>query len=109
MSDEIHPSPELYCVEITRKPRDLGVSIVLPATCHLMARREAFRLFPEYKHSHVLMRVFPVQYIEIDWESGRSIVVKRRRPPETPPCIALAAKRERKRLLPPLEEEGDAQ
>ncbi len=53
VSDKIHPVPSLYCVEIQRHPRDLGISIVLPATCELMARCEVLRLFPEYRNSVV--------------------------------------------------------
>ena len=55
-----------------------------------MARREALRLFPEYKHSFVHMQVSLAQYAEIDWDSGRSVVAKRERPPEVPPCVAKA-------------------
>ena len=108
MYRESNLSPDLYCVEIQRHPQDLGISVVLPATCELMARREVFRLFPEYKHSFVLMQVYLVQYVELDWDSGRSIVVKQRRRPEVPPCVSAEAKPERKKL-PRLEEEGDAQ
>jgi len=70
-----------------------------------MARREVLRLFPEYKHNLVLMDVYLAQYVEIDWESGRSIVVKQRRQPEIPACVAAEAKLERKKL-PHIEEEG---
>ena len=105
MSDKFTPVPELYCVEIQRHPRDLGVSVVLPANCELMARREVLRLFPEYKHDLVLMEVFLAQYAEIDWETGRSIVAKQRRQSAIPACIAAEAKLGRKKL-PPIEEEG---
>ena len=105
MYGESSPSPDLYCVEIQRSPQDLGISIVLPATCELMARREALRLFPEYKHDLVLMQVYLARYVEIDWDTGRSIVVKQRRRPEVPPCVAAEAKPERKKL-PPIEEGG---
>jgi hypothetical protein len=70
-----------------------------------MARREALRLFPEYRHDLVLMEVYLAQYVEIDWDSGRSIVVKQEKRPEIPACIA--AKVGMKRLkLPRIEEEG---
>jgi hypothetical protein len=105
---ESNSSPDLYSVEIQRHPKDLGVSVVLPATCELMARREALRLFPEYKHNLVLMEVHLAQYAEIDWDSGRSIVVKQRRRPVVPPCVAAEAKPERKKL-PRLEDEGGAE
>ena len=108
MYREFSPSPDLYCVEIQRHPKDLGISVVLPATCELMARREVLRLFPEFKYNLVLMQVYLARYVELDWDSGRSIVVKQRRRPEVPPCVSAEAKPERKKL-PRLEDEGDAQ
>jgi hypothetical protein len=99
------PSPELYCVEIQRDPKDLGVSIVLPANCELMARREVLRLFPEFKHGFPLMEVYLARYVEVDWDSGRSIVMKQRRKPTIPACVAAAAKLERKKL-PNIEDGG---
>jgi hypothetical protein len=70
-----------------------------------MARREALRLFPEFKHDLVLMDVFLAKYAEVDWDSGRTIVVKQEKSPEIPACIA--AKVGMKRLkLPRIEEEG---
>jgi hypothetical protein len=105
---ESSPSPELFCVELKRHPRDLGISIVLPATCDLMARREVFRLFPEYRHSLVLMQVSLTRYVEIDWESGRCLVIKRNRRREVPAAVAEISKSLMKKP-PRLEEEGDAQ
>ena len=70
-----------------------------------MARREALRLFPEFKHNLVLMQVYLAQYAEIDWDSGRSIVVKQEMRPHIPPCIAAESKLKRKKL-PYIEEEG---
>lgn len=72
-----------------------------------MARCEVLRLFPEYRHTAVAVQVYLARFAEIDWQSGRSIIIKRERPAEVPPCVA-AAKRERK-SLPRLEEEGNAQ
>lgn len=71
-----------------------------------MARCEVLRLFPEYRHSVVSVQVYVAQYAEIDWDSGRTIVVKQRRRPEVPPCVAAEAKPERKKL-PRLEQEED--
>ena len=70
-----------------------------------MARREALRLFPEYKHSLVLMNSFLARYAEIDWESGRSIVAKQEKRPEIPACIAKKVGTKRMKL-PPTEDEG---
>ena len=84
--------PDLFCIEIKRHTRDLGVSIVLQATCELMARREVLRLFPEYKHNLVLMQVSLVRYVEIDWESGRTIVIKKKKRREIPAAVAEISK-----------------
>ena len=73
-----------------------------------MARCEVLRLFPEYKHSFPMMQVYLARYAEIDWDSGRSIVVKQRRRPVVPPCVAAEAKPERKKL-PRLDDEGSVQ
>jgi hypothetical protein len=100
---------ELYCVEIQRYPRDLGISIVLPATCELMARCEVLRLFPEYRHGIVSVQVYLARYVELDWDSGRSIVVKQRRRPTIPACVAAETKPERKRPPQLEEEEGGVQ
>ncbi len=106
MSDKISPIPELFCVEIQRSSCDLGVSVVLLATCEIMARHEALRLFPEYKHDLVLTQVYLAQYVEVDWDSGRSVVVKQGKRPEIPPCIVrkFGVKRPK---LPRLEQEGE--
>lgn len=105
MYSKSSPSFDLFCVEIQRYPKDLGLSVVLLANCELMARREVLRLFPEIKHSFMLMDVYLAQYAEIDWDSGRSIVVKQRRRPTIPACVAAAAKLERKKL-PNIEDGG---
>ncbi len=76
---EISPAPDLYVVEFRRHSGDLGVSVILPATCALMAKLEAWRLFPEHKRNASAMSVFNVEYAEIDWETGRCFVMKRRR------------------------------
>jgi hypothetical protein len=98
------PSPDLFCVEIQRSPQDLGVSLVLQANCELMARREALRLFPEYRQNLALLEVYLAQYVEIDWDSGRSVVVKQEKRPELPPCIAKKYGVKRPKL-PRLEQE----
>ncbi len=73
-----------------------------------MARRETLRLFPELKYSFPLMQVSLTQYVEIDWDRGRSIVVKQRRRPEVPPCVA-ANEKPRRIKLPRLNEDGGEQ
>ena len=69
-----------------------------------MARREVFRLFPEFQHSLVLVQVYIARYAEIDWESGRCIVAKLRSRTKIPACVAEETKPERKKL-PRLEDE----
>jgi hypothetical protein len=53
-----------------------------------------------------LMQVFLARYVELYWDSGRSLVVKLERRPEIPPCIAgkFGVKRPK---LPHIEEEGE--
>jgi hypothetical protein len=84
VSAQTPPVPDLYCVNIQRYPRDLGVSIVLQATSELMARREVLRLFPEYTRSFVLMRVSLVRYVEFDWDAGRFTIAQREKRPDLP-------------------------
>jgi hypothetical protein len=98
--------PDLFCIEIKRHARDLGVSVVLQANCELMARREALRLYPEFKHNLVMMEVYLAQYAEIDWDSGRSVVVKQVERPEIPPCVVKKVGMKRLKL-PRLEQEGE--
>ena len=69
-----------------------------------MALRETLRLFPEYKQNFVLMEVYLAQYAEIDWDSGRNVVVKQVKRPEIP--ASIAAKVGLKRLKLPRIEEG---
>ena len=70
-----------------------------------MARREVLRLFPEFKHNLVLMDAYLAQYAEIDWDSGRSVVIKQTKRPDIPPCVAKKVGMRRLKL-PPIEEEG---
>lgn len=72
-----------------------------------MARREALRLFPEYTHSFVLMRVSLARYVELDWDAGRFTVAKRERPPTIPACAAKVVKGKHKKLPPNQPEESE--
>jgi hypothetical protein len=106
---EISPAPDLYLVEFTlgRQPNE-RISILLPATCGLAAMTGAWELFPEYRRNAKRTHVHAVKYVEIDWQDGRTIIVKQERRPEVPPCVAAEAKPERKKL-PRLEDEGGVQ
>ena len=75
---EIDPAPDLHVVEF-EFPRHLGVSVIRPATCPLMAKLEAWRLFPEYKRNSAATSVFHAKYVEIDWETGRCYISKRKK------------------------------
>ena len=75
---EIDPAPDLYVVEFEFS-RHLGISVILPATCPLMAKLEAWRLFPEHKRNASAVSVFHAKYAEIDWETGRCFVMKRQK------------------------------
>jgi hypothetical protein len=75
---EISPPANIFAVEFASE-RHLGVSVILPATCELMARLEAWRLFPEYKRNSSATSVYRIQFAEYDWETDRFIVVKQRK------------------------------
>ena len=68
---EISPAPNLYSVEFERHSGDLRVSIIVSATCELMAVVEALRRFPEYLRFASRTDVILIDYAEIDWETGR--------------------------------------
>jgi hypothetical protein len=82
---EISPAPDLYLVEFTfgRQPHN-RISIVLPATCGLAAITRAWSLFPEYKRVTKRTSVHPIKYVEIDWQNGRTIIVKKKPQPQIP-------------------------
>ena len=81
---EISPAPNLYSVEFERRSGDLRVSIILAATCELMAVVEALRRFPEYLRFASRTDVTLIDYAEIDWETGRCFVSKRQKRPALP-------------------------
>lgn len=107
MSKETPSVPELYCVEIQRHKGDLGLSVILPATCELKARWEFLRLFPEYRYRAVHVEVYLAQYAEIDWESGRCLVIKRNNRRRIPAAVAEISKSFLKNP-PRLKGEGEA-
>ena len=74
---DISPAPDLYVVEFAF-PRHLGISVILPATCGLAAKLRAWTMFPEHKRTASRTNVYPVEYVEIDWQTGRSIVMKQK-------------------------------
>jgi hypothetical protein len=79
---EISPAPALYLVEFTLgRQRNERISIILPATCGLAAMAAAWTLFPEYKRDALRVSVHRVRYVEVDWQTGRTLVVKQERQP----------------------------
>jgi len=51
------------------------------------------------------MDVYLARYVEIDWESGRSIAAKQEKRPEIPACIAKKVGMKRLKQ-PPIKDEG---
>jgi hypothetical protein len=84
VSIEITPTPDLYCIEFKFPRPHLGISVVLPATCELAAKLVAWRLFPEHKRNAVATFVCHARYVEIDWQTGRSIVMTQKKRPAVP-------------------------
>ena len=72
----------MYSVEFERQVGDLGVSVVLLADNPLAAIDQAFTWFPEYLREGFRGDVFEAEYAEIDWDSGRSFVVRKRLRPQ---------------------------
>jgi hypothetical protein len=83
---EISPQANIFVVEFAFE-RHPGVSVILPATGELMARLEAWRLFPEHKRNASATSVYQIQFAEYDWQNDRFIVVKLRKRPKIPPFI----------------------
>jgi hypothetical protein len=96
VSIEISPAPDLYVVEFAF-PRHLGISIIIPATCGLAAKLRAWTMFPEYKRTAALISVYPVEYVEIDWQTGRSIVMKQKTCPAIPTGEELNPRNKKKK------------
>ena len=44
----------------------------------------AWTLFPEYKRDSKRTSVHPVKYVEIDWQTGRTIIAKQKARPDIP-------------------------
>jgi len=74
---DVSSAPNMYAIEF-EFDRKLGVSLILSSTCALAARMKAFRRFPEYKRLATAVHLHSVEYVEIDWQTGRTIVVKQR-------------------------------
>ena len=78
---EISPEPNLYEIQFQFLSQHRGVSIVTAATCALAAKAKGWELFPELKRDAMRVSVHRVRYVEVDWQSGRTLVVKQERQP----------------------------
>src|ERR1022692_5085971 len=83
---EILPGPDLYVVEF-EFDRQLGISVILPATCALAAQFKAWSLFPEHRRRALSTTVHSADYCEVDWETGRCFVAKRQKVESIPPFL----------------------
>jgi hypothetical protein len=72
---EIVPAPDLYDVEF-EADQHLNASVILNATCALAAMLRAWELFPEHKRRATATRVYRVEYVEMDWETNRTIMLR---------------------------------
>jgi hypothetical protein len=73
------PNQDIYAVDFVRHSGDLGISVIVRANCEVVAKLEAWRLFPEYKRLASLTLVHLLDYAEIDWQTGRCFVIKRQK------------------------------
>lgn len=80
----IEPEPNLYEIQFQFLSQHRGVSIVAAATCALAAKAKAWELFPELKRDALRVSVHRVRYVQVDWETGRTLVVKQERKPYIP-------------------------
>ena len=84
---EIYPAPDLYAVEFEADGH-LRASIILTATSSLTAMLKAWELCPEDKRLATGTRVYHVEYVKIDGETGHSIVVKGQESEIIPPFLS---------------------
>jgi hypothetical protein len=54
-------------------------------------------MFPEHKRTASRTNVYPVEYVEIDWQTGSSIVKKQKTPIAIPTCQELNPRNKKKR------------
>jgi hypothetical protein len=78
---DIEPEPNIYEIQFQFLSQHRGVSIVTAATCALAAKAKAWELFPELKRDALRVSVHRVRYVEVDWQTGRTLVVKQERRP----------------------------
>jgi len=69
----------MYCVEIDGRRRgDLGISVVVLAEGPVEATAEVRRIHPEYVGGAKKNgRVYEVAHLEIDWDTGRTFIMRK--------------------------------
>jgi hypothetical protein len=90
----ISPGPDLYVVEF-EFDRQLGVSVVLPATCALAAQLKAWSLFPEHRRRALSTSVCSIDYCEVEWETGRCFIAGRQKVETIPSFLIDEPEKER--------------
>jgi len=73
--------PRMFAVEFERPAGNLAFSVIVPATDHLPTLEKVHTMFPEFRRTSRQGRVHEVAHVEIDWDIGRTFVIKRRRWP----------------------------
>jgi hypothetical protein len=84
----------MFAVEFGGETGEMHISVIVLANGSLEALDKAWRLFPEYKHESRGGHVYMVEYVEVDWHSGRTLIVRRR---DVPPTLKLRKSRAPKR------------
>jgi hypothetical protein len=93
----LSPSHDLYVVEFERYSGDLGVSVIIPANCGLAAKLRAWSIYPEFQHNAKCTSAHKMEYAEIDWETGRTVIVKMGKSPDIPEYVIEPVARLRRR------------
>jgi len=68
----------MFAVDIERPSGGVAFTVIVLAPAPLPAWEEVFRIFPEFRQSCRRGHVHEVAYVEIDWDTGRTFVIKRR-------------------------------
>jgi hypothetical protein len=91
---EILPGSNLFEVRFEFDGQ-LGISIILPATCALSAQLKAWNLFPERRRRALSTTVYAADYCEVDWETGRCFMAKRQKVETIPSFLIEEPENER--------------
>jgi len=75
------PKPHVFAVDFERHPGDLGATAIVLADAREAALEKVFKLFPEYRRVSRRGHVFEADFVEVDWETGRALVIQRKKWP----------------------------